>query len=171
MNGNTNLLGGIFMFILTARLSKKKIFRILLITGTILLILLLCFLPRTPEDSQTEPALKNNADRIAYLQSLGWEVAPEPTESLQLLLPETLPSNYIAYNQIQLAQGFDLNTCCGKQLTRYTYTVNNYPNYPKGVQLNLYICNDKVAAGDIIATGVNGFQAGILFPRQSTAES
>ncbi len=159
------------MFILTARLSKKKIVRSLLVTAAILLILLLCFLQRTPKDIQTEPVLKNNADRIAYLQSLGWDVAPEPTESLQLLLPETLPTNYIAYNQIQLAQGFDLNSCCGKQLTRYTYTVNNYPNYPKGVQLNLYICDDKVAAGDIIATGANGFQAGILFPRQTAAES
>ncbi|MBE6960880.1 MAG: DUF4830 domain-containing protein [Ruminococcaceae bacterium] len=155
------------MFILTARLSRKKIFRILLITLTIPLILLLCFMPRASEDTEAEPVLKNNADRIAYLQSLGWDVEPEPTESLQLLLPETLPDNYIAYNQIQLAQGFDLNTCCGKQLTRYTYTVNNYPNYPKGVQLNLYICSDRVAAGDIIATGANGFQAGIHFPRQA----
>ena len=154
------------MFILTARLSKKKIARFLLAAVTVPVILLLCFLPRQEEDAKTEPLLKNNADRIAYLQSLGWDVAPEPTESLELLLPETLPTNYIAYNQIQLAQGFDLNACCGKQLTRYTYTVNNYPNYSKGVQLNLYICNDRVVAGDIIATGVNGFQSGILFPAQ-----
>lgn len=159
------------MFILTAHVSKKKIFRILLAVITVVVVLLLCILPHPSENTETETVLKNNADRIAYLQSLGWEVAPEPTESLQLLLPETLPTNYIAYNQIQLAQGFDLNTCCGKQLTRYTYTVNNYPDYPKGVQLNLYICEDRVAAGDIIATGVNGFQAGILFPRQAASET
>lgn len=159
------------MFILTARLSRKKVFRFLLAAITLLVVVLLCFLPRPVEDTEEATVLKNNADRISYLQSLGWDVAPEPTESLQLLLPETLPANYIAYNQIQLAQGFDLNACCGKQLTRYTYTVNNYPNYPTGVQLNLYICEDKAAAGDIIATGVNGFQAGILFPRQKSSES
>ena len=159
------------MFILTARVSKKKIFRILLATMATLVILLLCFQPRTEENTEPEPTLKNNADRISYLQSLGWDIEPEPTESLQLLIPETLPTNYIAYNQIQLAQGFDLNTCCGKQLTRYTYTVNNYPNYPKGVQLNLYICDDKAVAGDIIATGTNLFQAGILVTDQSASET
>ena len=159
------------MFILTTHVSRKKIFRILLAAATVVVVLLLCFSPNPPENTESETVLKNNADRIAYLQSLGWDVAPEPTESLQLLLPETLPTNYIAYNQIQLAQGFDLNACCGKQLTRYTYTVNNYPDYPKGVQLNLYICDDRVAAGDIIATGVNGFQAGILFPRQTVSEA
>ena len=159
------------MFILTTHVSRKKIFRILLAGVTVVVVLLLCFSPHPPENAESETLLKNNADRIAYLQSLGWDVAPEPTESLQLLLPETLPTNYIAYNQIQLAQGFDLNACCGKQLTRYTYTVNNYPDYPKGVQLNLYICDDRVAAGDIIATGVNGFQAGILFPRQTVSET
>ena len=159
------------MFILTARLSKKRVWRILL--AALLIIILLVFALYRPSEAPTEEEtlLKNNDERIAYLQSLGWDVAPEPTESLQLLLPEKLPSNYIAYNQIQLAQGFDLNTCCGKQLTRYTYAVNNYPNHPKGVQLNLYLCDNRVVAGDIIATGTNGFQSGLLFPRQSASDA
>jgi len=159
------------MFILTAKVSKKKVLRILLAAMIVVIVLFLCFLPHQTEDTEPVTTLKNNADRIAYLQSLGWEVEPEPTESLQLLLPDPLPANYIAYNQIQLAQGFDLNSCCGKQLTRYTYTVNNYPGHPKSVQLNLYICDDVAVAGDVIATGINGFQAGILFPRQTANES
>ena len=159
------------MFILTARLSKKRVLRVLL-AALVVVVLLVCALydPKEPP-AEEDTMLKNNADRIAYLNSLGWEVTPEPTESLQLLLPETLPSNYLAYNQSQLAQGFDLNTCCGKQLTRYTYTVTNYPHYPKGVQLNLYLCDDRVVAGDIIATGANGFQAGLLYPKQTTEDA
>ena len=152
------------MFIITTRFSKARflqvLFMILIITG----ILLLCFLPQDLEGIKEEPTMKSNTDRLAYIHSLGWEVQPEPTETLQLQLPETLPANYIAYNQIQLAQGLDLRACCGKQLTRYTYTVDNYPNYPKGVQLNLYICDDRIAAGDIIAIGSNGFQTGIHYP-------
>ena len=155
------------MFILTARVSRKHILRILL-TLLAAAILCLCFLPHKENTTDTDPTLKNNADRIAYLQSLGWEVAPEPTESLELILPETLPVNYIAYNQIQLAQGFDLSAYCGKQLTRYTYSVTNYPGYSGNVQLNLYLCEGHVAAGDIIAAGANGFQAGILYPQQNT---
>ena len=158
------------MFILTARISRKTIFRIILAVVAAV-ILILCFLPQSEnKESDADPTLKNNADRIAYLHSLGWEVAPEPTESLELQLPETLPVNYIAYNQIQLAQGFDLSAYCGKRLTRYTYTVTNYPDYSDSVQLNLYICEGHVAAGDIIAAGANGFQAGILYPKQAGNE-
>ena len=153
------------MFIVTTSFSRKKFLQVLLGILTIA-ILLLCFLPQS-EEAETAPTLKTNAERLSYIHSLGWEVDPEPTETLQLQLPETLPANYIAYNQIQLAQGFDLSAYCGKQLIRYTYHINNYPNYPKGVQLNLYICDDHIAAGDIIATGSNGFQAGILYPGQT----
>ena len=113
------------------------------------------------------PLLQKNTDRIAYLQSLGWEVAPEPLETLQLRLPETLPENYAAYNQLQLEQGFDLTACCGKALTRYTYAVSNYPGRPEGVQLNLYVCQDLPVAGDVIAPGADGFRHGLFRPAET----
>ena len=100
------------MFIVTTRFSRKKFLQVLMGILTIA-ILLLCFLPQSEsKESDADPTLKNNADRITYLHSLGWEVAPEPTESLELQLPETLPVNYFADNQIQLAQGFDLSAYC-----------------------------------------------------------
>lgn len=154
------------MFILTTRFSKKKAL-LLLLASLAMLALLLCLFMRPDDSTGTSITLKDNEARIAYLQSLGWNVSPEPLETLQLLLPETLPENYIAYNQIQLAQGFDLSEYCGKQLTRYTYMVSNYPNHPEGVQLNLYVCDDRVVAGDVIASGASGFQSGLLFPGQS----
>ena len=153
------------MFIITTRFSKKKAASVLL-AALVLMAALVCFLNRPAGASDTDILLKDNQSRLQYLQSLGWSVAEEPLETLQLILPETLPENYIAYNQIQLAQGMDLRKYCGKPLTRYTYSVQNYPNRPDGVQLNLYLFQDRVIAGDIISSGSSGFQSGLLFPGQ-----
>lgn len=54
-------------------------------------------------------------------------------------------------------------------MTRYTYTVTNYPQRPDGVQLNLYICEDLPVAGDVVCTGTDGFQDTLVFPQQTDA--
>ena len=47
----------------------------------------------------------------------------------------------------------------------YTYTVTNYPGRAQGVQANLYICEERPAAGDIFCAGADGFQEGLAFPK------
>ena len=116
-----------------------------------------------------QPCLSSNGERVAYLRELGWEIDPEPLTTLQFLLPPKLSGDYITYNDLQKSQGFDLETCCGKQVTRYTYTVTNYPQRPDGVQLNLYICEDLPVAGDVVCTGTDGFQDTLVFPQQTDA--
>lgn len=105
-----------------------------------------------------------NEERVAYLASLGWEVNSQPIETLSITLCETLEEPYLSYNDLQLPQGFDLARCCGKTLSRYTYVVTNYPDETLPCQLDLYICEGLVAAGDIVCTGENGFMAGLAFP-------
>ena len=125
---------------------------------------LILLLGRGGEPSAQQPLLTGNAERVAYLQELGWEVVEEPVTTLQFLLPPQLKGDYVAYNALQHTQGFDLEQCCGKQVTRYTYTVTNYPQRPEGVQLNLYICEDLPVAGDVVCTGADGFQDTLIYP-------
>ena len=47
-------------------------------------------------------------------------------------------------------------------MARYTYAVTNYPGRPDGVQANLYICEETPAAGDVCASGANGFQISLI---------
>ncbi|MBE6963842.1 MAG: DUF4830 domain-containing protein [Ruminococcaceae bacterium] len=150
------------MFIWTARFSKKKAVAAVIAIGLVMAILILLSGRSHTEDEARQPVLSDNTQRIAYLQSLGWEVEEDPLETLQFLFPETLNASYLAYNELQRLQGFDLTTCCGKQVTRYTYTVTNYPNRPEGVQANLYICEDMAVAGDICCPGESGFQERLI---------
>lgn len=154
------------MVIWTARFSKK--------TKAVLLVIVLgliagavALLAGTRNDpAAPEIRLSTNEDRVAYLQSLGWTVEAEPVETLQFLLPDTLEDPYLTYNELQKEQGFDLSACCGKQVSRYTYTVTNYPGRTEGVQANLYVCEEAPVAGDILCPGADGFQAVLTFPEE-----
>lgn len=152
------------MFVLTTRLRKKR--AILMGALVILLIaggLLWRGLSRGTE-ATGETVLRDNEERITYLRELGWEVDEEPIESMELALPEELTGSYAAYNELQLAQGFDLRDYLGKSVSRWTYQVRNYPDRPEDVQLNLYLCEDRPIAGDIIAGGEGGFQGTLRYP-------
>ena len=152
------------MMIVTARFSKKKAALAVIAAGVAaaVVVILVSFVQRGSADDL--PELIDNAQRVEYLQSLGWEVEPEPVETLQFLLPESLAEPYLSYNQLQKEQGFDLSEYCGKQVNRYTYTVLNYPNRPDDVQINLYICENRPAAGDVFCSGADGFQETLVYP-------
>lgn len=152
------------MFVLTTRLRKKRaifvgVLAILLIAGGLLWRGLF-----REAEAPEETVLRDNEDRIAYLKELGWEVDEEPVESMELELPEELTGSYAAYNELQLAQGFDLRDYLGQGVSRWTYQVRNYPDRPEDVQLNLYLCEDRPIAGDIIAGGEGGFQGTLRYP-------
>ena len=154
------------MVIWTARFSKKaKALLLVLVLG--LAALAVYLLAGTGgADPAPEVSLTGNEDRVAYLESLGWTVEPEPVETLQFLLPEQLEEPYLTYNELQAEQGFDLSQCCGKQVSRYTYTVTNYPGRAEGVQANLYVCEGAAVAGDILCAGADGFQETLVFPAE-----
>ena len=151
------------MFIITTKFSKRRAFAAFVVLA---LVLALLVLPRSCGKGGEAPAVpaETNEQRLAYLASLGWQVGEQPIETLTVTLGETLEEPYLSYNTLQLEQGFDLTRQCGKTLSRYTYVVTNHPACPQSCQLDLYVCEGVVAAGDIVCTGENGFMAGLAFP-------
>ena len=155
------------MLIWTARVSKKTKAVVAVILAGILAAAVLLLVGRSGGGQDAAAwQLTGNADRIAYLESMGWQVEEEPVETLQFLLPEKLEEPYLTYNELQDSQGFDLSACCGKQVARYTYTVTNYPGRPEGVQANLYVCEGQPVAGDILCAGADEFQDTLVYPEQ-----
>ena len=155
------------MLIWTTRISKKTaIFAVILLGLVIAAAILLAGRGESTADSGV-PQLTTNDERVAYLQSLGWEVLGEPVETLQFVLPETLDEPYLSYSELQDSQGFDFAACCGKQVARYTYTVCNYPGRSEGIQANLYICEGIPVGGDIFCAGSDGFQSTLVYPTDS----
>lgn len=106
-----------------------------------------------------------NEERVAYLEALGWQVEPQPIETLDLQLPEKLEGEWDAYAKLQKGQGLPFSEFAGQAVKRYTYTVTNYPEIPRGVQANLYLWGDQIIGGDVIFTGQGGFQTDLAFPK------
>lgn len=106
-----------------------------------------------------------NKERVAYLEALGWQVEPQPIETLDLQLPEKLEGEWDAYAKLQKGQGLPFSEFAGQAVKRYTYTVTNYPEIPRGVQANLYLWGDQIIGGDVIFTGQGGFQTDLAFPK------
>lgn len=151
------------MMIVTARFDKKK--AVAAVVGLGVLFALCVVLVGQKQAPEPEPVeLESNADRLEYLQSMGWVLEEEPLETLQFLMPAQLEEPYLSYNELQDAQGFDLSVCCGKPVERYTYCVKNYPDRPEGVQLNLYICERQPVGGDVFCLGKDGFQRSLVYP-------
>ncbi len=155
------------MFIVTAKAPKR---RHILLGALAVLVLLAAVLAlrsgKTGADTTEAPRVETNEQRVAYLAALGWEVEPEPLETLRLTLPDTLEEPYRSCNELQLKQGFDLTACLGETLERSTYRLTNYPGRPDGCQADLYVLNGEVVAGDVVCTGANGFIATLEFPAE-----
>ena len=106
-----------------------------------------------------------NEERVAYLEGLGWQLEPQPIETLDLQLPEKLEGEWDAYAKLQAGQSLPFADFGGQAVKRYTYTVTNYPEIPQGVQANLYLWGDQIIGGDVIFTGQGGFQTDLAFPK------
>lgn len=154
------------MFIWTAKFPALK--TIAIAFGVIVAaIAFLTLRVKSPSGADSVPLmLATNAERVAYLRGLGWEVKEEPIETFEFQLPDALEEPYLSYNALQLPQGFDLGPHCGQTVSRYTYAVTNHPDRETGVQANLYLCDGVPIAGDIFCPGANGFQEALIQARR-----
>ena len=157
------------MFIITAKCSKRRVVKILLIFALLLSLFLAL---RACRHSSPPPVIAagTNEERIAYLASLGWEVNDQPIETLSVTLGETLEEPYLSYNDLQRSQGFDLTRYCGQTLSRYTYVVTNYPDASLPCQADLYVC-DGALAGRHRLHRRKRLHGRARFPRRLTALS
>ncbi len=156
------------MLIMSTKLTKAKAIAGVLTGGALLTGLIFAaghWHNQKVHETPSPQNISDNAGRVAYLSDWGWEVDPSAIETLDLKLPDTLDSSYEEYNVLQAENGLDLTAYCGQRIKRYTYTVLNYPEKADGVQANLYLCDDTVVAGDIMAPGADGFIASLQYPQ------
>ena len=157
------------MFILTAKLKRER-----LIAGAAAVAALCAVVAiavgvisvqgGTVSASADQKGVKTNEDRVAYLESFGWTVEPEPLAVEELLIPEEFDETYTQYLELQGSQGFDLTQYCGKRVKRYTYVITNYPTGETGVQAGLVIYKNTVIGGDVLSPQLGGFIHSLEMP-------
>lgn len=158
------------MFIFTAKLNRKKIVlgavaAVLLCGAAIVAVTALNARGAAALSTGADPkGIKTNEDRLAYLESYGWTVEPQPAAVEELQIPDEFDETYTQYLELQASQGFDLSKYCGKRVKRYAYTISNYPTGEAGVQVGLLIYKNTVIGGEVLSSQMNGFIHGLSMP-------
>lgn len=157
------------MFVYSVRAQALKFFSVVALSVVSLLILI-AFIPTyepiVVNTLYTETAnvkfnkIKTNDDRIDFLEQFGWTVSENPIEEKTVKIPQEFDKIMLSYNEFQRQMGLDLAKYKGKNVTRFTYEVTNYPEYEGRVFANVLIYRNKVIGGDICSADSNGFLQG-----------
>lgn len=164
------------MFICTLKATNIKFFAVVLSAVVLLVSVILLTAGGTVRTTaaiakQNEKIvfdkIRTNEDRVSFLGQYGWEVKNEPTEEVTMKLPSQFDKVMTSYNEIQKTEGLDLTKYKGKEVTRYTYEVTNYPGYDGTVYANVIVCKNRVIGGDICSADVSGFIRGFTMPEKA----
>ncbi len=167
------------MFVYSVKANTLKLFGI--IGAALLILIVMIFLIPDHAPETTEAIAKKNADisydkvkdndgRVRFLEQFGWEVDPEPTEEVTIRIPSEFDRVLTSYNELQKQQGLDLSKYRGKEVTRYTYNVKNYPSYTGAVTANVIVFKNRVIGGDVCSSDVSGFIGTFEFPEKTLPE-
>ena len=144
--------------VLSLKANKKRIAAFLIL---VVVVVGACFFLRGGKDEtkQKEFPGETNEERLAFLQSFGWQVEETPAETREVMIPAQFNDVYTTDNVMQKAQGFDLKPYAGEVCTQYRYKINNYPNEPE-VYATLLVYGKLIIGGDLACAEVDGFMHG-----------
>ena len=157
------------MMFLTAKVDMKKIAMILGAIVVVIVALILLFGGGEKAQSTAAPTVSNNDARVEFLKKFGWQVSSSPVESSQVRIPEERGEVFDRYNQLQKSQNYDLTQYGGKNVMRYVYKVNNYPNATEPVYATVLVYKNQVIGGDITDTAAGGKVQGFKMSTDSTS--
>lgn len=162
------------MFICSMRASTLKFFGVVSV-ALVALIVLITFVPAYDADaaayesvSYTYEKIKNDDDVEAFLAQFGWQVGARPEEAVEVTIPSEFDKIFAAYNEIQKQQGLNLSNYKRKTVKRYTYVIENYPDYEGKVYANVLVYRGKVIGGDVCSADVDGFIHGFENPHKNS---
>ena len=149
------------MFIYSVRASTIRFFGVIVLMLSLLVGILVFgnsnVSVSASSDSIKFGSIKTNEDRVGFITQFGISINEEPSETVEFSVPEDFDLIIAGYNEIQKMQGLDLSKYKNKKVTRYTYTVKNYPNYDGEVNVNLIVYRNTVIACDVSSASPDGF--------------
>ena len=142
--------------------SSKTVIGILFFALPAVLVFLLAAILSCAEATDALPDA-NAESAVAFFAEYGWTVDPASCETAEVLIPSEFGAVYESYNALQRSQGFDLTPLRGCAVTRYTFTVTNYPEkeYAGTVRANVLFADNKIVAADLCSVALDGFIRGV----------
>ena len=150
------------MMVMTAKVDMKKVIAILAAVAALIIGLIALFGGGSNSAATSATAnMASNADRVKFLTDLGWEVTTSPVESSQVRIPQASSNVFARYNALQKSLGYDQSAYAGKNVMRYEYKVENYPDAVEPVYATLLVYKNQIIGGDITNTAAKGMIHGL----------
>lgn len=161
------------MFVCTVKASSIKFFTAVLFSAAVL-VGIVTLLPAIDPSGEVAVAavdykgIDTVEEQLSFLRELGHEPDPNPVYAGEVVIPEVFDSVYETYNQLQKAQGLNLEKYKGKTVRRYTYALSPASGGEQSGEgvgevryATLLIYKNRVIGGDITTTGPNGKVEGV----------
>lgn len=154
------------MFVCTVKASSIKFFCAILFSAAVLvgIIAVVPTMDTAGETAITVLDYKGVAtvqEQISFLSELGYKVKEFPVYADEVNVPKAFDSAYTKYNELQKAQGLNLEKYTGKTVMRYTYELQDTKEQ---AYLTLLIYKNRIIGGDVTVMGENGSVYGLEKP-------
>ena len=100
---------------------------------------------------------KTNADRMSFIQKLGYIILSDQPEQKTICIPYVFYDVYENYNTLQRAAGYDLELYKGCEVMIYSYKIKPPTEQNGECVINLIVYNDRVIGGDVSSVALGGF--------------
>ena len=157
----------ILMVVFSTKFNRKRAVVAVVTLAVVLVLIVLIAGQRDKNAAQATMGtiVRDNAERVSFLENLGWQVEAQTIEAQAVLIPKEFTEVYQKYNEIQLSQGFDLSKYAGVEAKRYTYRILNYPGEDVAAVADIIVYRNEIIAGDVQSNKLDGFMVGLKFPQ------
>ncbi len=123
---------------------------------------------RDSDVTATNNTVEGSDGILEFVSRYGWEVINEPDDVREVIIPVEFDDVYKNYNDIQLAQGYNLEKYAGERVKKWTFTITNYPQYEDEdcIKINILIFEGKVIGGDVCSVKLDGFMHGFALDKE-----
>ncbi len=143
--------------VVSLKANRKRIIAFLILVAAVVGACI--FLRGGEQEPPKEYPGGTNEERLSFLEGFGWQVAAEPAETREVMIPAEFNDVYTTYNVMQKAQGFDLKPYAGEVCTQYKYKIENYDGESE-VYATLLVYGNLIIGGDLACAEVDGFMHG-----------
>lgn len=135
------------MFVFTVKTGQRQVLSALSCIAVLAVaVVTAALLPKQAVIASTA-RVTSSEERVAYLRSLGVEIAENSEEVREVRIPDEPDGALLQYNALQETVGHSLNDYCGKRVRLYSYQTAD------GGVAHLYVYRDRLVVGDVERDG------------------
>ena len=156
------------MVVFSTKFNRKRAISAV-VALAVVLVLIILLAGRRDNNAQATmgSVVRDNAERVSFLHDLGWQVEEQAIDEQDVIIPKEFTEVYEKYNEIQIAQGFDLSKYAGIEAKRYTYRILNYPEDDVAAVADIIVYRNEIIAGDVQSNKLDGFMVGLEYPSRN----